>query len=223
MSTDRTDQYPEVSGEDAGLVPPQGSPKPEWPKKIRTLTASELDRLTIDGLGRFYWDGQLVNYEGHSSRIEPKPVDLDRSAMELLDRAARELADPNSVSAEPQAEQAVATEQAPATADQPAPVMPAVATVPVVAPAVEVRHDEVVRSVAIPTLVHSDRVRVSLSGWQSLGLIIVILALLIGAGGFAAQGFVAANDWGCRVGLVKAYCPSPPPEPKAPARADIPA
>ena len=36
---------------------------PDWPKKIRTLTATELDRLTIDSAGRFYWDGKLVNYE----------------------------------------------------------------------------------------------------------------------------------------------------------------
>ena len=90
MSTERTDQYPEVSGEDAGIVPPQGATKPEWPKKIRTLTANELDRLTIDGLGRFYWDGKLVNYEAHPSRLE-KPVDLDQHAMDLLDRTAREL------------------------------------------------------------------------------------------------------------------------------------
>ena len=93
MSTERSDQYPEVSGEDAGIVPPQGGAKQEWPKKIRTLTANELDRLTIDGLGRFYWDGQLVNYQAHPSRIE-KPVDLDQHAMDLLERTAREL-DPN--------------------------------------------------------------------------------------------------------------------------------
>ena len=83
MSTERTDQYPEVGGEDAGLVPPQDA-KADWPKKIRTLTASELDRLTIDGLGRFYWDGKLVNYDAHPSRIESKPVDLDQHAMDLL-------------------------------------------------------------------------------------------------------------------------------------------
>src|SRR5262245_29259651 len=92
-NTERSDQYPEISSEDSGIVPPQGGPKPEWPKKIRTLTANELDRLTIDGLGRFYWDGKLVNYESQSTRIE-KPVDLDQHAMDLLERTAREL-DPN--------------------------------------------------------------------------------------------------------------------------------
>src|SRR5262245_32554483 len=95
MSTERTDQYPEVSDEDAGIVPPQGGPKSEWPKKIRTLTANELDRLTIDGLGRFYWDGKLVNYESDPSRSDQKAVDPDQRAMDLLDRTARELADPN--------------------------------------------------------------------------------------------------------------------------------
>ena len=99
MSTERTDQYPEVSGEDAGTRAAAGRRKAEWPKKIRTLTANELDRLTIDGLGRFYWDGKLVNYEAHPSRIEQKPVDLDQHAMDLLDRTARELSDPNSRSA----------------------------------------------------------------------------------------------------------------------------
>ena len=96
------DQYPEVSDDDAGIVPPQGGRGSEWPKKIRTLTAAELDRLTIDAAGRFYWDGRLVNYEPPTP---PKPrgrgkaggrpaVDaLDRSAMDILDRAALELSD----------------------------------------------------------------------------------------------------------------------------------
>ena len=65
------------------------------------LTAAELDRLTIDAAGRFYWDGRLVNYEPPvppKPPVEEKRVDnsmdaLDRSAMELLDRAALELSD----------------------------------------------------------------------------------------------------------------------------------
>ncbi len=65
-----TDQYPEVSDDDAGIVPPQSGRGAEWPKKIRTLTAAELDRLTIDAAGRFYWDGRLVNYEPPTP---PKP------------------------------------------------------------------------------------------------------------------------------------------------------
>ena len=58
-----TDPYPEVSVDELGIVPPQGARASEWPKKLRTLTAAELDRLTIDNSGRFYWDGKLVSYE----------------------------------------------------------------------------------------------------------------------------------------------------------------
>jgi hypothetical protein len=60
-----TEPYPEVNVDESGIEPrqPQHQHGPEWPKKIRTLTATELDRLTIDGSGRFYWDGKLVNYE----------------------------------------------------------------------------------------------------------------------------------------------------------------
>jgi hypothetical protein len=47
------EQYTEVGGDESGIVPPQSSRPPEWPKKIRTLTAAELDRLTIDSSGRF--------------------------------------------------------------------------------------------------------------------------------------------------------------------------
>jgi hypothetical protein len=216
-----TDQYPEISGEESRLVPPQDAHKADWPKKIRTLSAAELDRLTIDGLGRFYWDGQLVNYEAHSSRLELQPVDLDRSAMELLDRAARELSDPTGT------EQASAVEaQKPAEAiqatDQSVPVA-AVAAVAAAAPVVVLGRGEPARALEAPILVRSDKVRVSLSAWQSIGLILVILGFVIGALGVAAHGWVAANEWGCRVGLVKDYCPPPPPAPKAPARADIPA
>ena len=95
---DRTETYPEVGGEESGLVPPQGH-KGEWPKKIRTLTAVELDRLTIDGDGRFYWDGRLVNYE--AQRQEARPADLD--ALAILDRAAVELSGQPQGAGDPQA------------------------------------------------------------------------------------------------------------------------
>ena len=232
MSTERTDQYPEVSEDDAGIVPPQGSSKPEWPKKIRTLTANELDRLTIDGLGRFYWDGKLVNYDAHSSRLEQKPVDLDQHAMDLLDRTARELSDPNSVQlvsettpqpeAAPEAAPATAPELAATPADALTPVAPVTATTTssaTPAPIVEVRRQEVL----VPAAARTETVRVKLSGWQSVGLIVVILGFLVGAAGIAASGFVAAHDWGCKVGLVQSSCPPPPPVPKPPARPDIPA
>ncbi len=224
MSTERSDQYPEVSGEDAGLVPPQGGPKPEWPKKIRTLTANELDRLTIDGLGRFYWDGQLVNYEAHPSRIE-KPVDLDQHAMDLLDRTAREL-DPNAPP--PSAETTTTVEVNPDTvttdapalaatpADQLAPVTPAVDKA---TPVVEVRRHEIM----VPAVGLPGTTRIRLTGWQSLGLMIVIVSFLVAAAGMAASGFVAAHDWGCKAGCVKRACAPAPAMPKPAPRPDIPA
>ena len=232
MSTERTDQYPEVGGEDAGLVPPQDA-KADWPKKIRTLTASELDRLTIDGLGRFYWDGKLVNYDAHPSRIESKPVDLDQHAMDLLDRTARELSDPHAAQSDPAtAVTETQPEPGPGAAaaltatpsDQLAPTT-AVASVAAVASAaaptslVEVRRHEVIA----PAVARAETVRVKLTRWQSLGMLIVILGLVAGAIGVAASSFVAAHEWGCKVGWVQSYCPPPPPEPKPPARPDIPA
>jgi len=224
MSTERSDQYPEVSGEDAGLVPPQGGPKQKWPKKIRTLTANELDRLTIDGLGRFYWDGQLVNYQAHPSRIE-RPVDLDQHAMDLLDRTAREL-DPNAPP--PSAETTTTVEVNPDTvttdapalaatpADQLAPVTPAVDKA---TPVVEVRrHEVMVPGVGLP-----GTTRIRLTGWQSIGLVIVIVSFLVAAAGMAASGFVAAHDWGCKAGFVKRACAPAPAMPKPAPRPDIPA
>ena len=65
-----TEPYPEVTVDELGIVPPQADRPPEWPKKIRTLTATELDRLTIDGAGRFYWDGSLVNYEPPELKVD---------------------------------------------------------------------------------------------------------------------------------------------------------
>ena len=86
-----TDPYPEVSVDKSGIVPPQGARTSEWPKKLRTLTAAELDRLTIDNSGRFYWDGKLVNYDTQTKQLTDKiPNSLDRS-MDILDRASFEL------------------------------------------------------------------------------------------------------------------------------------
>ena len=83
-----TDPYPEVSVDELGIVPPQGARAAEWPKKLRTLTAAELDRLTIDNSGRFYWDGKLVSYDTQTKQLTDQNSDsLDRS-MDILDRAS---------------------------------------------------------------------------------------------------------------------------------------
>ncbi len=91
-----TEPYPEVTGDESAIVPPPERRGPEWPKKIRTLTATELDRLTIDSAGRFYWDNKLVNYEPPDSPTssEPKSAEAtERSAMEIIDRAVHDLGD----------------------------------------------------------------------------------------------------------------------------------
>src|SRR5262245_20232707 len=67
-----TEPHPEVTADESGIGPQQGNRPPDWPKKIRTLTATELDRLTIDSAGRFYWDGRLVNYEPPESKERAK-------------------------------------------------------------------------------------------------------------------------------------------------------
>src|SRR3954452_25462415 len=86
-----TDPYPEVSVDESGIVPPQGARPSEWPKKLRTLTAAELDRLTIDDSGRFYWDGKLVSYDTQTKQLTDQNSDsLDRS-LDMLDRASFDL------------------------------------------------------------------------------------------------------------------------------------
>jgi hypothetical protein len=202
---DRTETYPEVGGEESGLVPPQGH-KGEWPKKIRTLTAVELDRLTIDGDGRFYWDGRLVNYE--AQRQEARPADLD--ALAILDRAAVELSGQPQGAGDPQA-----YGDAPAVEQHYQPVT--------VAPAAAVQAAPVAMPALAPAYVRPDKVRISLSPLQAIGAFLVFIGFLAGVFGVAASGFVAAHEWGCKAGLVKSYCPTPPAAPKEPARADIPA
>jgi hypothetical protein len=219
-----TEPYPEVSSDDeSGIVPPQGGRTPEWPKKIRTLTAAELDRLTIDSAGRFYWDGRLVNYEPPQPKEgERRPTDaVDRPALEIIERATYELGEQK----EPEPIEG---------ADLPRPVVD-----------VQARRDalraidfDVARSredtrttadtpeprATVQTIRLPDRVRVSLSFWQSLGALLVVLAIMLGASGMAAYGLVAAHDWGCRIGVIKDYCPPPPAKPVAPPpRSDIPA
>src|SRR3954463_10175408 len=87
-----TDPYPEVSGDESGIVPPQAPRTSEWPKKLRTLTAAELDRLTIDNSGRFYWDGKLVNYDTGTKQLTDKTS--SESLGQSMDFPARQSPDP---------------------------------------------------------------------------------------------------------------------------------
>jgi hypothetical protein len=216
-----TESYPDVSGDESGIVPPQGGRPAEWPKKIRTLTASELDRLTIDSSGRFYWDGHLVNYEPPlPKQSESKPADAgDRSAMEILDRAAYELdanKSPERIEgaelSEPVDTHVRRDELRAVDFDQVRPADEAPS-----APGVR-EHTDTVRSIGFP-----DRVRLKMSGWQSIGAIIVVLGIAIGASGMGAYGLVVAHDWGCRIGMVKQYCPPAAMPAVRPLRPDIPA
>jgi len=186
--------------DESGIV---ASARPsEWPKKLRTLTAAELDRLTIDSSGRFYWDGTLVNYDTGAKQITDKtPDSLDRS-MDILDRASVELggrklpttiegqlAEPAGSSAEPRA--------------------------------VELDVHRVQASPAAATVIRgAEHTRLTLSGWQTLAAVIVLLAMAVGAAGMATYGYVAARDWGCKTGAIQDGCPA---REKAPPRADIPA
>ena len=226
-----TDQYPEATSADSGLQPQ--APRMDWPKKIRTLSAAELDRLTIDGEGRFYWDGHLVNYQppAPASRAAPTSEATDLDALALLDRAAREL------SGQPETPAAAATTahvapepQAVAVSSaqdiQPGEAPPVSALAPsatAVATVTEVPQVAPMPMFDMPPRARNEKVRLRMSFWQSLALLVVIVGLLIGAAGIAISGLVAAHDWGCRTKLIDQYCPPPPPAPKPPARVDIPA
>ncbi|CAN0273779.1 unnamed protein product, partial [Phaeothamnion confervicola] len=223
------ENVPEVNGDESALVPPQAAPKAEWPKKIRTLTAAELDRLTIDAEGRFLWDGKPVTYEVPSLPVtkaaeakmpefktteapavqaDAKPVDpFDRIALEIMESTRLELADGR---------------PAPARAAEPLKPAEEISLAEALNLVAEAKPAEPpMTSVAVTRRTGADRIRVSLSGWQSLGLIVVLLALLLGAAGIGALGWVAAHDWSCRTGLTTTSCPKPPPAP--PQRAEIPA
>jgi hypothetical protein len=225
-----SDPYPEVTVDESGIVPPQSGRNPDWPKKIRTLTAAELDRLTIDSSGRFYWDGKLVNYEPPQPKPAERPQDkgpdpLDPAALEVFDRAASELR--NGKTAEP-IETAKITGDGPASAEsRQAGDLSAVdidmhrEVAPQVTPDDRAVNLPVVA--ATPAFHAAERVRFKLSGWQSLGALITVMSIALGASGLAAYGFVVAHDWTCRTGLVKSYCPPAPAARPTPIRPDIPA
>jgi hypothetical protein len=219
-----TEPYPDVSGDESGIVPPQSGRGVDWPKKIRTLTAAELDRLTIDGSGRFYWDGKLVNYEPPESKAAARKAEdsAEPSAMEILDRASYELHEqkqpepiegaelPRPIDTQARREEYREDYR---TGDLDV-VRPVAATS---AQAVEVSAP----AAALHMIRAPDRLRLRFSFWQSLGALIVVLGIAVGASGVAAFGVVAAHDWGCKIGLIQDYCPPPPPPP--PQRPEIPA
>ncbi len=237
-------QYPEVSGEDSGLVPPQSHAREEWPKKIRTLSAVELDRLTIDADGRFYWDGRLVNYQAPDGADRPDnltaTVPDENAALAMLDRAAHDISrhgttaqTPNSVPVPAGAHthdvhQVVVSPDPSGPSD--APKLSALVATPARSEepmAIEHRpistETATISMSAAPFMLPSDRFRVKLSFGQALALTLITLSVLTAAAGLAAQGLVSAHEWGCRIGMTDAYCPKPPPAPAPPPRFDVPA
>jgi hypothetical protein len=191
-----SDQYSELGAGNPPIAPSQDEAPPEWPKKIRTLTASELDRLTIDGKGRFYWDGKLVNYEttprsGHAINTADGS-DLDGSAINLSNGAdAADLTN--------QLDRTLAIGHA----SQRTNAWPA--------------------GLAAATVAFPERVHIKLTLWQMLGVVVVVFCLLTGTLGVAMFGFVTTVDWGCRNKLIERFCPAPSPEPRPAQRPDIPA
>jgi hypothetical protein len=222
-----TEPHPEVTVDESGIGPQQGNRPPEWPKKIRTLTATELDRLTIDGAGRFYWDGRLVNYEPPESKEQAKSAEAqhDRTPVE---------AEPGDYSHEDH-KASDATEGA----DLDRPID---AQGQAIAHRDERLHDlddvratphhrtfhhgamggEISDVVATPVVNIPDRMRISMTAWQSIGAIIVVLCVMLASLGVAALGLAAAHEWGCRTGVIQTQCPAMPSNRPSP-RTDIPA
>ena len=206
-----TETYPEVSGDESGIVPPQSSTRPsEWPKKLRTLTAAELDRLTIDSSGRFYWDSKLVNYDTGAKQLTDKSADPLDHSMDIIDRAAYELGGHRR-------NEAATIEGELAALELPAPRTPSVD--------LDTVRAEIATAIAnaapAPQLVTTiEQTGLTLSRGQIIATALVILCMAIGAIGVATYGYVAAVEWGCKTSPAKAGCPAPA---AAPARADIPA
>ena len=190
-----TEEYPEVSGDESGIVPTQAARPPEWPKKIRTLTASELDRLTIDSSGRFYWDGKLVNYELSEARSGASSEAREQSALDMLDRAVHDLSDHKT----PSAIEGAALPGLHSSTDfdiaRISSATSTITTLPV--------------GGAQPQVIHaSENFRLKLSRGQAFAVVIALLALVMGAAGVGAYGYVAMRDWSCRIDSKQASCPA---------------
>lgn len=190
-----TEEYPEVSGDESGIVPSQSARPPEWPKKIRTLTASELDRLTIDSSGRFYWDGKLVNYEPPEARTGLSAESREQSALDMLDRAVHDLSDNKTPSSIEGA--TLPGLHSPTDFDiaRMSSVTSAITTMPIGGAPTQVIHA-------------SENFRLKLSRGQALAVAIALLAFVTGAVGVAAYGYVAMRDWNCRIDSKQTSCPA---------------
>lgn len=225
-----TEPHPEINVDESGIGS-QEQRGPDWPKKIRTLTANELDRLTIDSGGRFYWDGKLVNYQPPDA---PKPA-ADKPAeprsADLLDHDPYSFDQPKPGE---HGEHAEHTDTGDIERTDDAQIHPVahrddhfhdLDDVRAVQHRAVQHHDigaEITETYVAPSIQFPDRIRVSMTRWQSLGALIVVLCLMIGTLGVAAFGFVAVHDWGCRAGLIQSYCTAAPGGRPAP-RTDIPA
>jgi hypothetical protein len=201
-----------MSVDESGIVPPQGSRPSEWPKKLRTLTAAELDRLTIDNSGRFYWDGKLVSYDTGAKQLTDKTSESLDDSMEILDRASRDLGARKS----PKTIEGQLAEPA-GSSDEPGAVDLEVIRA---RGAAAVADALAVPPPPPPIRATTEQTRLTLSRAQNAGAIIVVLAIAIGAIGMATYGYVAARDWGCKTGTFQSGCPAPN---LPPPRADIPA
>jgi hypothetical protein len=206
-----TDPYPEVSVDESGIVPPQGARTSEWPKKLRTLTAAELDRLTIDNNGRFYWDGKLVSYDTQTKQLtDQNSNSLDRS-MDILDRASFDLGGrktPATIDGELAAVEAPAVHSGQSNA----------VDLDMVRAEVAAALAEATPAPAVTTTI--EQKHLTLSGWQKFGALVVVLGIAVGAFGMATYGYVAARDWGCKTGAFHTGCPA---DKATPQRPDIPA
>src|SRR5665213_3402106 len=170
-----TDPFPDVTADESGIVPPQTARPPEWPKKLRTLTAAELDRLTIDNSGRFYWDGRLVNYDTGPKQLtnqSSQPDSLDRS-LEMLERTSFDLGGRKTpATIEGQLAEPAGSSAAPGAVD------------------LDIVRAQAAAAVAEATMgFRSDRTHVKLSRGQTIGAIIVVLAMAIGSFSMATYGY----------------------------------
>jgi hypothetical protein len=216
-----TEPYPEAptTGDESGIGPQQSNRGPDWPKKIRTLTATELDRLTIDSAGRFYWDGKLVNYEppqpAKSAQTDRTPVEAEPGAYSNEDHKT-----PDPIEGADLDRPVETQSQAIAHRDEHLHDLDDVrATRTIHHGAMSGEFSDVV---AAPVVNIPDRMRISMTRWQSFGAIIVVLCVMLASLGVAALGLATAFEWGCRTGVIQTHCPAMPGG-RPSSRTDIPA